>query len=284
MLQCERPIVNGSQRILFALSVLAWLAPACLSLMQQTWRSEAGSLAPLLLALGGWTLYVCRQRSAELAARPNLTGPFLALVSLIPIYVFASAIDMVALLAIIAWAGGILVFYAWNGAALTRACAFPLAFLGLVVPLPYSLSVPANVILRQSMAEASSGVARMLEMETAVDRHSIFIDQYQLNLDTACAGLSSTMSLVAIGMLFAFWVKEAGHSRYLFAVLVAVPIALMANILRIIALLAGVRLIGPEILGSFVHPLSGVLSFGFALFLFVLAFRLHSFVTRVTLR
>ncbi|MGB3472827.1 MAG: exosortase/archaeosortase family protein [Erythrobacter sp.] len=273
MLHCERPIPRELARFIVIAGLAVWLAPACLSLVQQTWRSEAGSLAPLLLAMGGWTLVVCRRRHADLAVRPGLLGPAAAFACLLPVYVFASAIDMVALLAITAWAGGVLIFFILNGAALTRACAFPLAFLGLVVPLPYSLSVPANALLRENMAQASSSLARFLSMETAVDQNALFIDQYQLNLDTACAGLSSTMSLVAIGLLFAFWVREEGRAHYVWVVLLAVPIALAANILRIVALLAGVRLIGPGILGTFVHPLSGMLSFVFALSLFVLALR-----------
>jgi exosortase len=191
-----------------------------------------------------------------------------------PIYLFASAIDMVALMAVCVWLAGVATFYSLNGAKLTRACIFPLGFLGLVVPLPYSLSLPANIILRDETAKLSSNLARSLNLETAVDNHFIFVDQYKLAIDTACAGLSSTMSLVAVGLLFAYWMQGIGWRGYLVAVLISVPIALFANILRIVVLLLFVKLLGPDLLDTMVHPLSGVLSFAFALLMFAAAQKL----------
>jgi exosortase len=247
---------------------LFWSLAALWSLAQQTWQTEAGSLAPLVLMLGLWSLFECRARNRHLIAAGAI-GPAIIVVCVnLPIYVIASAIDMVAVMAVCVWVGGIAAFYYFNGAALMRACAFPLAFLGLAIPLPYSLSMTANLVLRDFIADSASKFGRFLSLETAVDRHYIFIDQYQLSIDNACAGASSTMSLVAIGLLFAHWFQEANWKDYLFAFAVSVPIALIANVLRIITLLFLVRMIGPGLLDTALHPLSGVLSFAFALAMF----------------
>ena len=247
---------------------LVWSLPALWSLAQQTWQTEAGSLAPLVLMLGLWSLFECRARNRHLIAAGAI-GPAITVVCVIlPIYVIASAIDMVAVMAVCVWVGGIAAFYYFNGAALMRACGFPLAFLGLAIPLPYSLSMTANLVLRDFIADSASKFGRLLSLETAVDRHYIFIDQYQLSIDNACAGASSTMSLVAIGLLFAHWFQEASWKGYLFAFAISVPIALVANVLRIITLLFMVRTLGPGLLDTALHPLSGVLSFAFALAMF----------------
>ena len=247
---------------------VVWSVAALWSLAQQTWQTEAGSLAPLVLMLGLWSLFECRRRNLDLIAA-GAVGPAITVIcAVLPIYVIASAIDMVAVLAICVWVGGSAAYYHFNGGAITRACAFPLAFLGLAIPLPYSLSMSANLFLRNFVADSASTLGQMLSLETAVDSHFIFIGQYQLSIDNACAGASSTMSLVAVGLLFAHWFQEANWKGYLFAFAISVPIALTANVMRIIALLLMVQILGPGLLDTALHPLSGVLSFGFALGIF----------------
>lgn len=244
------------------------MIPAAISLAQQTWRTEAGAVAPLLLALGGWTLWEAYRRLdiGPIPASPIVIVPIFALIS--TAFVFAAAIDMVALLALCAWAGGVLTFYAMNGWARTRQCAFPLLFLGMVVPLPYSISLPANTALRDWLAHTASELAQMVGLSTAFDRNYLFVDQYVLEVETACAGLNSTVSLIAIGLLFAYWARAAGKLRFITALLLAAPIAMAANVLRVVALLLAVKLFGARILETAIHPLSGVLSFTFALSLF----------------
>lgn len=218
--------------------------------------------------LGLWSLHECRSRNRHLIAVGAIGPAFTVICAVLPIYVIASAIDLVAAMAVCVWVGGISAFYYFNGASLTRACAFPLAFLGLAIPLPYSLSMSANLFLRDFVADSASAFGRLFGLETAVDSHYIFIDQYQLSIDNACAGASSTMSLIAIGLLFAHWFQEANWRGYFFAFAISVPIALMANVMRIIALLFMVQILGPGLLDTALHPLSGVLSFAFALLLF----------------
>lgn len=254
---------------IYSAALFIWSVPALYSLAQQAWRTEAGSLAPLVLMLGLWSLLESRKQHRNLAEPGAVIPAVTAICAAFPIYLFASAIDMVSIMALCVWVAGVATFYALNGAALTRAAIFPLAFLGLVIPLPYSLTLSGNLLLRDFIAKSASDVGRLLQMETAVDSHYIFIDQYKLAIDTACAGVSSTMSLVAIGLLFAHWTRGGGWKGYLIAIAISGPIALFANVLRILALLILIRIYGPGLLDTAIHPLSGVLSFAFALALFV---------------
>lgn len=249
-------------------ALLIWSVPALYTLAQQAWRTEAGSLAPLVLLLGLWSLFETRKQYRDLAKPGAPALAAIAICAVLPIYLFASAIDMVSVMALCVWVAGVATFYALNGAAMTRAAFFPLAFLGLVIPLPYSLTVSGNVLLRDFIARGASEAGRLVQMETAVDTNYIFIDQYKLAIDTACAGVSSTMSLLAIGLLFAHWSRAGGWKVYLIAIAISGPIALAANVLRILVLLALIRARGPELLDTAIHPLSGVLSFAIALILF----------------
>lgn len=255
-------------------SVLLFLLPAFLGLARRSWQSEAGSLAPLVLALGGWTIWRSYRANQHLR-RPGLILIWVpAIATAIAVYVFASAIEFVPLMAVAAWAGGICAFYALFGGAVVIRSAFPLLFVGLVIPLPYSLSMGLNAQLRSWLAEQSVAVAAALGLDVALEHGAIAVDQYILSVENACAGANSTLSLVAIGLLYAHWVMDSGWRKIIALMLLALPIALCANIGRVVVLMALVGTWGSSVLDTALHPLSGLISFTIALALLVSAARL----------
>lgn len=256
--------MNAERRVVLAAAAV-WCLPALSSLIRQSWQSEAGSIAPIILGLGGWTLF--RQlREIEGTAEPaGALWPMLALAALLLPYALAAAIDMTALLALVAWGGCVLGFYATYGWKVTKASAFPLAFVGLVVPLPYSVSLPLTLRLREAVAEWSTDLARLLGMDVALERHAIIVGPYEVAVENACAGLSSMVSLVGIGLLYAFWMRRGGWRRMAAIVVLSVPIAFAANVLRVVTLLAMTELAGARVLDMLWHPITGALSFVLAL-------------------
>lgn len=260
-----------AQAAVIVIAAMVWCAPALASLVEQTWRSEAGSLAPIILGLGAWTLFDRWKEARHLAEPAPLAFPIAVFAVLIPLYALAAAIDMVALLAFVAWAGCAAGFYVLNGARVTGACAFPLIFLGLVVPLPYSVSLPLTLYLRDAIAHHAASLARALGLDVALDRQTIFVGPYEVAVENACAGLSSTVSLVAIGLLYAYWMRDGGWRRMAAIVVLSGPIALAANVLRVVALLAMVQFAGAYVLELWWHPLAGTFSFAIALMLLWLA-------------
>lgn len=254
--------------------LLLFLAPAIVSLAGQTWQSEAGSLAPLILCLGGWTLWQTVRINADAARPGSLRIWTIVMVPALAAYLLACAINMVAAMALSAWLGFAASFYAIFGAAMIRICMVPLIFLGLIVPLPYSLSVQANTFLRSWISDQATVLAHAGGLDVAQGEGFIAVDQYLLAVETACAGASSTMSLVAIGLLFAYWIGNASPARAIAIAVLAVPIALAANVLRVVVLLLLVSTFGAGILDTIVHPLSGVVSFCFAAAMLAMTVRL----------
>lgn len=242
-------------------------APAAVDLIRTTWRSEAGSLAPIVLALGGYTLWRDYSRARE-TARPGKTVvwlPLLILASLL--LIFGSAIAMASLGALAAWLAGVAVLYALCGGDVVRRCAFPLIFLAMVVPLPYTLSMTASAGLRSFVAEWAVSLAAWLGMDVALDPGVVIVGPYELAVENACAGANSTLTLVSLSVLYAYWIRTCSVARAWMAGLLAVPIAMAANIGRVVALMALVRWQGSAILDTAIHPLSGFISFSLAAFL-----------------
>lgn len=247
------------------LAGVVWVVPAVLLLTRTTWQTDAGSIGPLTLVLG--LIVLAREvRALPADLRPGsawIAGALLALAT--GLYLVASVLSFALLAVAAAWLGLVVVLYALSGFAALRHCWFPLAYLLLVLPLPYTLTYSAAARLGTWLALGAVRLLRPLGIDVAVNGSTVIVDQYELVVEQACAGLSSTISLIAIGIIYARWFHRAHPWRLGVLVLLAVPIAYLANQIRVAALVYAVHRQGSGILGSSVHPLSGVLSFGLAL-------------------
>lgn len=258
------PATVWAGRLLLAAGVIAWTAPPLLALAQVNWTTEAGALGPLVLATGLWML-AREVRRAVPVAEPGHLGLTLALLAPAAlVYVAALAITMVPALCLAAWAGLIALLYGLTGRAATRACWFPLLYLLLLVPLPYAISATLTAGLRGWLSVHAVSLASLLGLEVAVDGNAVFVDQYELAVEAACAGLGSTVSLLSVGLLYGYVLRGSGVRRAAVAIVAAIPIAILANLLRILLLLVAVHLGGAEVLATPIHPLSGFVSFTLA--------------------
>ena len=75
--------------------------------------------------------------------------------------------------------------------------------------------------------------------------------------------MATLYAAVAVAMLTAY--QAASPARRALVLLAAAPIAIAANILRVLLLVLLVAWRGGEILDTFVHPLSGIMTFALAL-------------------
>ncbi len=254
----------GGARIWIIASFALFASPAAIDLMRTTWRTEAGSLAPIVIALGGYTLWRDLGQARDLSRPGSPDVWIVVLVVATTILLFASAAAIPSLGAIAVWLCGVATLYALHGPAVLRRCIFPLVFLMLTVPLPYTLSIAVNGHLRAFVAENAVALATMSGIEAAVGPGIVAVGPYVLAIENACAGANSTLTLVSISVLYAHWVHQRSALRAWFAGALAIPIAIAANIARVVSLLALVEWQGSAILSTAVHPLSGFVSFLFA--------------------
>ena len=88
----------------------------------------------------------------------------------------------------------------------------------------------------------------------------IYLPTVTLEVATACSGLRSVVLVLTVGSFYAFWTQEVRTKRVVI-ILSAFPIAIIANIVRIIltALLSLVA--SASITQGFIHDFSGVFVF-----------------------
>ena len=254
-------------------AILAGLAllyvPTFVDLARGLWRDDAYAHGPLILGLAAFLAW--RERAALAACTTPAPRAGLALVAvglamwllgrtqaLMPIEA-ASLLPLAAGLALLLW-----------GTSGLRRLAFPLAFLAFYVPLPGFVLDTFTTPLKERV---SAVVAQLLAQGGyAVERSGVVlaVEGHEMLVADACSGLNSIVSLLALGLLYGH-LSRASSARMAILVLALVPIALLANVLRVLALVLIAAHAGPDAAQGWIHDALGLAVFVVALLL-LLAF------------
>ena len=157
------------------------------------------------------------------------------------------------------------------GMAPVRALWFALFFLLFMVPLPGFLLDAATGPLKQHVSEIAESVLYFIGYPVARSGVTISIGPYQLLVADACSGLHSMFSLSAMGLLYLYLMEHKSWLRNGVLIASLLPIAFIANVVRVLILILVTYHLGDEAGRGFLHGLSGILLFVSALlFLFAL--------------
>jgi exosortase len=92
----------------------------------------------------------------------------------------------------------------------------------------------------------------------------ITIGQYQLLVADACSGLRSMFSLSAIGFLYIYLTEHKSFKRNLMLALSLIPIAFLANLIRVMVLILVTYHFGDAAGQGFIHDFAGLGIFVFS--------------------
>ena len=154
-----------------------------------------------------------------------------------------------------------------QGRERTRAIWFPLVFLIFMIPIPASLTQSVALQIKLLATECAVLLARAMTLPLVREGSFIHFGQDRLLVGDVCGGLRSLIALLAFGALMAYVSKCKPWARILLLVL-AGPVAIVSNILRIFSLCLVGYYWGSEVAAGRFHDISGVLIFvvAFALF------------------
>jgi exosortase len=232
--------------------------------MAERWSTEPqyshGFLVPV------FALVVLWYRRAQLSAgspQPSWWGlAWLAIglgLRLTGAYFYIEALDSLSLVPTLA---GICALV-WGEA--TLRWAWPaLAFLGFMLPLPHQAEVALALPLRQGATLASTFALQMLGYPAIAEGNVILLGELELGVVEACSGLGMLVTFFALSTAMALIVDRPLLDR-LVLVASAVPIALIANVLRIVATAVAHSTWGPEVGRAVMHDLAGWLMMPLAL-------------------
>jgi exosortase len=241
--------------------------PTALLLAGQTWTEEQGEQGPILLATGAWLLW--RQlpalRQEAKPGAPLITGLILAIA--LPAYVLGRMLDFLTIEAAGVWGAGLAILHDRFGRRALAKAWFPLLYLAFVIPPPSFVIDELTAPLKRLAALVSTNSLAAVGVPVSRQGVIIFVAQYQLLVENACSGMNSLIGLTAIGLLYVYLMRRASPLYAFTLTLLVIPIAILANILRIMALILITYAFGDEVGQSFIHYAAGLFLFGMALLL-----------------
>ncbi|MDP1924077.1 MAG: exosortase B [Thiobacillus sp.] len=157
------------------------------------------------------------------------------------------------------------------GTKAVRALWFALFFLLFIIPLPGFVVDSATGPLKQYISVIAEQVLYAAGYPIARSGVTLTVGPYQLLVADACSGLHSMFSLSAMGLLYLYLMQHTSVTRNLIIMAAILPIAFVANIVRVMVLILVTYHLGDEAGQGFLHGFAGIMLFIIGLlFLFVL--------------
>ena len=223
------------------------------------WQSEEQGHGAIVLAVLVWLFWTLRHEIDDVPAAPmpSLGWPvfvfglftyFVGRVFDIAILEFGSQPLVVA--------GTLLLL---KGMPAIRIAWFPLLYFIFMIPLPGILVDAITGSLKGLIANIVESLLYVVGYPIARSGVILSIGQYQLQVADACSGLHSMFSLSALGTLFMYIMgrKSKLHMGIMLAAIL--PIAFVANIIRVITLVLVTYYLGDEAGQGFLHGAAGML-------------------------
>ncbi len=233
------------------------------------WQTEEQGHGGLVLLIVIWLFWRLREPLMALPSKPSLLGwPIVGIGLLmyfagrlftISIFEFASQVFVVA--------GCLLLL---KGTAALRLAWFPVLYLIFMVPLPGILVDAITGPLKQWISVIVEQLLHWMNYPIAREGVTMTIGQYQLLVADACSGLNSMFSLSALGTLFMYLAARKNVFHNAVMLVSILPIAFVANIIRVAALVLVTYHLGDEAGQGFLHGAAGLVLMGAALAIFFL--------------
>jgi exosortase len=190
---------------------------------------------------------------------------------------FTSRMSFVMLLTGLIWT-----FFGW---AMVKALRFPLVVLVLAIPFPAIVFNQITFPLQLLASRIASEILPILGVPTLHEGNVIELPIMKLEVAEACSGIRSLMSLFTLAVFYGYFLEKTTKRRIILA-LASIPIAVAANVFRIVGTGLCVQYWDPDKALGFFHEFSGWVMFVISLaclYLVHRAMRLISPVKATTL-
>lgn len=219
----------------------------------------------LIPMASGWLIWRRREALRAIPKSPSFKGVALLLACL---GVHLAATDLrlgfVSGLAMVGTVWG-WVWTVWGGRTLV-ALRLPLLFLLFMVPVPGILLIYASFKMKLFAAGLAANLLPFLGIPTVQAGSTLQVPGVNIVVDDTCSGLRSLISLIALSTLWtALMPPGSGRWQRWTLIAASIPIALGANLVRILGIVVLAVVYGPQAAEGFIHYGSGVVVFGCAL-------------------
>jgi EpsI family protein len=230
-------------------------------MVAEWWGNEAASHGFLIPPIAGFLAWR-KRREVAAVARVWPAGLWVAALGLLlyPAGVF-SAVDFLPQVSFVVALGGVMLYAL--GPAASRLLAFPYAFLWFMIPWPDTLVEFVSFPMQLFSARFAAMLTGLAGIPVSRDGVDIHLPRYTFSVGVPCSGMKSLVALLALSALVAYLLSGPRWKRWaLFAA--GLPLALLANVLRIVCILVIATIWGAKAAEGFFHGFSGIVVFLFA--------------------
>jgi len=231
----------------------------------------------LIVPIAVYFAWERRQRLMTATRQPSIVGLVLIAGSLVTLVAGVLGAELfltrVSIIGVVA--GTVLFVAGWQH---LRVLSFPIAFLLLMIPIP--AIVFNHIAFPLQLLASKFGEAALNASSIPVLREGniIILANTTLEVAEACSGIRSLVSLLTLGIVYGYFTDSRVWLRTVIA-LTTIPIAIVANGLRVAGTGIAAHYYGSEAATGFFHTFSGWLVFVFS---FVMLFALVQLFLRIT--
>lgn len=265
----------------FLIGVAAILLPTMFDVARLTWTTEQGGHAPIIVATGLWLMWREFQTvSAEARPGSMLIGACLLVLSLVGFMVFRIT-GILELEALAMYASLISAAYLIIGGTALSRLWFPILYLAVALPPPNTVVAFITQPIKILISQTAVTLLRLFDFPIASTGVTIQIDNYQLLVAAACAGLNSIISLSAICLFYVYLRHKRDWAAFFIVAALVVPVAIFSNFIRVLTLVLITHYAGEAAAQGFLHDFAGLTVFLVAL---LSIFGLDSLITKLRYR
>jgi exosortase len=268
----EAPLIAGA---------IAIGGPTLARLGSQVWTMEIGAHGPIVLATGAWLLWRKWGAMTEAAKPGNALITIAVTLASLALYVFGRAYDFISLEASGLYGFFLAVLHDRFGLKAMLKNWFPLFYLGLLLPAPGWVIDEFTAPLKLLVSYLATSIVEQFGIPIVRQGVTMTVGVYQLLVEDACSGMNSLIGLVAITLFYIYLLRNASARYATFLVCLIVPIAIAANVVRIVTLILLTYFFGDAVGQGFLHVTAGLVLFAISL---TLMFAIDSVVSRLLVR
>ena len=254
---------NGLALKLVAAALALTYAPTLLWLFDRwtisVWQHAHGLFIPPLV---GWLIYQELKRTTHWPRASSAWG-FALLVPALTLHVLDTGIQtqLLSAASLVLMLPGLSLLFL--GIPRTKRILFPLLFTGFALPIPLGFTEQLHLVLRQVTTALTVPTLSSLGISVFAEATTVHLPNAKVEIADACSGFSTLYASCAFAFLLAYF--SPSPRRRLLVLGLAGPIAIIANVTRMVLLLSLVVWQGPWVLDTWMHPASGLLTFAIAL-------------------
>lgn len=220
---------------LVIIAIILLYTPVFMEVIPFQWTNGTYSYGILILPITLTLLYLLRNEVKEARALPDSRGILYVLFGLLVLaggwYTRIKFLEVFSLVPVLYGA-----IISLHGRNLWKVIRFPILFLAFAAPIPVPFINHPDVWVQHFSAVGSADIMKYLGFTLYRQGNTIQMPGMTIDVAEACSGFKKLLSFFCFSVLYG-WIFSLKKPKWALLVIVAFPIAIIANILRISGLI-----------------------------------------------